>query len=242
VGDAVLAALIGVGGVTLVGVASAIMQALNTRWVLREEHQRTEKQIATESRVRREEARHAHVVEALTELFAASDPDLTLDYGRVVRLSHRVHLLLDARVGTEEGRLAEAVNNLGFKVQEYLAEPPAAGEFTGARRDLLKAHAEVLNAARPILTPPLSEPEWYRHCCHPLSGERQGVGTSVGTWRGIGAVTCDRPAASARIGGLVRGLFAPLRGVVRPHNPSVAGSNPAGPISCLPFRGRCGRC
>ena len=152
--DTVLAALIGVGGATLVAIVSAIVQAATTRYVIRAEHKRTLDQIGQESQVRREERRPDRLVEALAEILTAADPDISPDYSRVVQLIHRLQLLLDARAGTDEGRLAGTLSNLGFKVQAYIAAHSKNPENIDLeRRDLLTAHAEVQAIARTVLAP-----------------------------------------------------------------------------------------
>src|ERR1041384_2149650 len=140
--DTVIAAIIGVGGATLVAVVTVVTQLFVTRTVIHAERERVSAQLLGEHAVRAREKREERLLEAISELLAAADPPSHegVRYGRVANLIVHVQLLLDLNVPAEKA-LNGALNDLGFRLQEY---HPVRGRHIDDKlvetKSLLRAH------------------------------------------------------------------------------------------------------
>lgn len=97
--DTVMAAIIGVTGAVVVAVTGVVTQLFVTRTVIRAERKKLTEQLLGEETSRLREKRQDRIIEAVSELLIASDPQSPsgVDYGRAVNLIIRVQLLLDSK-------------------------------------------------------------------------------------------------------------------------------------------------
>ncbi|MDE3058490.1 MAG: hypothetical protein KGJ59_11095 [Bacteroidota bacterium] len=148
--DTVFAALIGVGGTVIVAVASVLTQLRVTKAVIKAERERIFQQIQNEEISRLREKRVDSIREAISEMLSTSDPQSNrgVDYGRTVNLISRVQLLLNYQEPTS-AKLNNAINQLGFCMQEYVAvERLPIDNKRNEMTNLLRWHAEVLESAK----------------------------------------------------------------------------------------------
>jgi hypothetical protein len=155
--DTVAAAMFGVGGSVFVAVTAVITQLLITRSVIRAERRKLTEQLLGEEASRAREKRHDRILDAISDLLAASDPQSPtgVNYGQAANLIVRVQLLLDLKVPSHAA-LNGAVNELGLSLQEYVpVQRHPIDEKSLETRSLLRAHSKVLeltkNALRDIL-------------------------------------------------------------------------------------------
>ena len=154
--EQVLSALVGVGGAVLVAITSTITQWRTTKLAIQADHQKIMDQIVGEMKAGSLERRHERLLEALSELLAASDPQVAPggDYSTTVRLITRIQLMLNLQ-SPPEARLNGCLNRLGLVLQEYVA----AQEYDIDQKStetsaLLAAHADVIDAARSVVAQP----------------------------------------------------------------------------------------
>jgi hypothetical protein len=151
--DTVTAAIVGVGGAVLVAVVSVVTQLFVTRNVIRAERERLAAQLYGEEASRAREKREQRLLDAISELLAASDPqsDDGVRYGRVANLIIHVQLLLDLNVPVEKS-LNGALNDLGFRLQEYhpVRQRPIDDKIIETKA-LLRAHDAVIERTKIVL-------------------------------------------------------------------------------------------
>ncbi len=157
--DTVLAAIVGVGGAVTVAVVSVVTQLFVTRSVIRAERERLAAQLHGEEASRAREKREERLLNAISELLAASDPqsDEGVRYGRVANLIIHVQLLLDLRVPAEKN-LNDALNDLGLRLQEYhpVRQRPIDDKMVETKH-LLRAHDAVIERAKIVLRSVLTD-------------------------------------------------------------------------------------
>ncbi|HZS48404.1 MAG TPA: hypothetical protein VFC63_25260 [Blastocatellia bacterium] len=151
--DAVFAAIIGVGGSVLVAATGLITQLYITRTVIRAEREKLREQLRAEELSRTREKRKDRLLDAVSELLTASDPQTAtgVNYGLVANLIIHVQLLLDLNIPTDR-QLNAALNNLGLRLQEYV---PVQGQSIDDKSiettNLLEAHNNVIQSAKAVL-------------------------------------------------------------------------------------------
>lgn len=151
--DSLITALASVFGTVLVAVIALVGQRAAARATSSAETQRLRLRIVGEEASRLREKRREQMVEAISEILAASDPQIfiKLDYGRVVTLIHRIQLLLDIRE-VHDARLNTALNGLGSALQEYApAHHLPVDDKSPRMRAVFAAQSEVTESARAIL-------------------------------------------------------------------------------------------
>jgi len=151
--DTVLSAIIGVGGAVLVAMTSVVSQVFITRTIIRAERDRLAEEIHGEEASRAREKREERILDALSELLVASDPqsDAGVSYGKAANLIVRLQLLLDLNTQAERS-LNGALNGLGLRLQEYFpVRSRSIDNKVMETKQLLQAHAEVLERAKTVL-------------------------------------------------------------------------------------------
>ena len=151
--EAVVAALIGIGGAVLVAIAGAITQVCTTKRVVEAERQRIDVQLRGEEAVRQRERREERLVAALSALLAASDPQIAPggDYGQAVRLIHRMQLLLDLDDPLEL-KLNGSLNRLGERLQSYVVvRENEIDDKIPQTVELLKVHSEIATLGHDVV-------------------------------------------------------------------------------------------
>ena len=151
--DVVLAAIVGVGGAVIVAIAGAITQAAITRYVIRADREKLQVQLLGEATLRQREKRHDRLLDAIAELLQATDPQVAPggDYDRAVPLIGRIQLQLDQSDPAEKA-LNGALNELGFKLQDYIGVRHLAIDHKSLEtRALLGAQGAVTDLASKVL-------------------------------------------------------------------------------------------
>ena len=152
--DTVVAAIIGVGGSVIVAVTGLITQLYITRTVIRAEREKLSEQLRVEESSRTNEKRKDRLLDAISELLTASDPQTAkgVNYGRVANLIIHIQLLLDLNIPTDR-QLNAALNYLGLRLQEYVPvrEQPIDDKSIEITQ-LLEAHNNVIERAKAVLT------------------------------------------------------------------------------------------
>lgn len=143
--QSIVVALFALGGVLTGGLLTGYFQRANTKIIIAAEKDSLRMRLEGEADKRLLARKQDWLMEIVPELIAAADPELHVkfDYKKVVTIIHRIQLLINQH-NSAENRLNSAVSDLGFAVQEAVAE-----ERDSAR--LLRAQAEVTEATREIL-------------------------------------------------------------------------------------------
>ncbi len=146
-----IAALIGVGGAVLVAITSTIAQVRITRAVIAADLAKLTKQLRGELENTRREKREDKLVDALSGLLFASDPESPNggDYARAVELIHRAQLLLMPTIPAHTP-LNSAISRLGKDLRAYKA-PDQRNDSTAALAALYAAQSDVIETARTVI-------------------------------------------------------------------------------------------
>jgi len=158
VSDSLITALASVAGTVLVAVIALLGQRSTAKVSASAETERLRLRIEGEETSRAREQRRERVIEAVSEILAASDPQIfvKLDYGKVVMLIHRIQLLLNIR-NQLDSRLNSALNALGSALQEYApAHHLPMDEKSQLMRAVFAAQSEVTESTRALLNSTLS--------------------------------------------------------------------------------------
>jgi len=145
--DIVIAAIISVGGVALGAAISQLMTFLTTRRLISSEYRRMIAQIEREARERCRERRTERLIETLSRLLAASDPELHRrpPYEEAVALIHRSQLLLNLESDAERA-LNGKLNELGLALAGYVQSPG-----TDRQVMLLRVHGQVIDLSKAVV-------------------------------------------------------------------------------------------
>ena len=151
--ETVAAAIISVSGAVLVAIVSIITQLFITKAVIRAERDKLLTQLHGEESSRAREKRRDRIIDAISELLAKSDPQISpgVDYGRVVSLIHRVQLLLNLD-RPNEAALNTALNQIGIQLQEYVfVQHKPIDDKLAETKSLLNAQSAVSDITRTII-------------------------------------------------------------------------------------------
>jgi len=145
--DIVIAAIISVGGVALGAAISQLMTFLTTRRLISSEYRRMIAQIEREARERCRERRTERLIETLSRLLAASDPELHRrpPYEEAVALIHRSQLLLNLGSDAERA-LNGKLNELGLALAGYVQSPG-----TDRQVALFRVHGQVIDLSKAVV-------------------------------------------------------------------------------------------
>lgn len=137
--------------ITVLGTLGGALIGLAGTWlILRAERQRVRIQLDLEASHRRSEKRRDELVTLLSELLAATDPEIhgRPEYPKVVRLIHHVQLILEV-ANPPEAALNTALSELGHAAAAHYTGPSTPGPQRDANaRELLAAQSHVTEFAR----------------------------------------------------------------------------------------------
>jgi hypothetical protein len=153
VSSTLLTPIISVIGTVLVAIIALRGQRAVSRAAIEAENTRLRERLQGEEAARVRERRRDQLIDALAELLATADPQVSakLDYGRAVTLIHRIQLLLDLHYRSNTD-LSAALNRLGYQIQAYIAvQDRPAEERTAQVGFLLTAQSDVTVAARVVI-------------------------------------------------------------------------------------------
>lgn len=143
----VVAAYITIGGMLGVSVLGVVSQWIITKRIIAEEHRRMLVQVNSERFARQHEKWEADIVEGITGLLKATDPEINTTINRVAVTGHvlRIQLLLNTKDPNQD-RVNQLVNQLALTANGWQpAEGPAG---------LLKIHSQLLEAAKLLVYRP----------------------------------------------------------------------------------------
>ena len=151
--DPVMAAVIGLGGVVSVAIVTIITQLHISKSNARLEREKISLQLRGQEASKQREKRQDRLIDALSELLVAADPQsaIGVDYGKTINHIVRIQLLLDLNI-TSEKKLNGALNELGLRLPEYLSvqSNPIDGKLAQTKA-LLRSHSKVVDAAKDML-------------------------------------------------------------------------------------------
>jgi len=143
----VIAAYLTVGGMLGVAILGAISQWFISKRVVSEEHKRLEIQLKSEFQSKRHEKWESDILEAITELLTATDPEINPEINSALVTKHvnRVQLLLNDK-NPLQGQVNGLVNHLALAVNGW----------QGNRDELpiLKIHGQLLDASKKLIYQP----------------------------------------------------------------------------------------
>ena len=151
--DVVVAAIVGVAGAVIVAITGALAQAAITKQVIRAERLKVDHQSIREASLRQREKRHDRLLDAVADLLASSDPQVTPggDFNRAVPLIARIQLMLDLNDPTEKA-LNGALNELGHGLHEYISVRHQPIEHKSLEtQSLLRAQSLVTDLTNKVL-------------------------------------------------------------------------------------------
>lgn len=137
---AVVAAYITVGGMVAAAIATALVQWLVTKTVLRSEHKRLQAQLITDFQLKQFSQWQSDFITTIAELLAHTDPEVypTPDRKHVVPLIQRAQLMLNLELDSHR-KVNGLINELGLAVNKW--EPKGMSE-------ILRLHGGLLEASR----------------------------------------------------------------------------------------------
>lgn len=141
----VWAAVITVGGMVLV----TAFNLLGTMWTTRQETTRLRRHLLDDWRLQQYRQWEKELKDCLADLIAAVDPEAPVpDQASIVRLVHRIQLLLDESDGTQ-ATLNSAVNHLALTVAGWTSEKPDLSSLLALQNEVIVSGKAVLfNPAR----------------------------------------------------------------------------------------------
>jgi NADH dehydrogenase/NADH:ubiquinone oxidoreductase subunit G len=143
----VIAAALTVSGMFGVALLGAISQWRITKRIVDAEHKKLEVQLKSEFQAKRHEKWESDVLEAITELLTATDPEINEVFKPAVVTKHvnRVQLLLN-----RENALQAEVNNL----VNYLALTVNGWKGNPDELPIFEIHGQLLDASKKIIYQP----------------------------------------------------------------------------------------
>lgn len=143
----VTAAYITIGGMLGVSILGAISQWVITKRIVAEEHRRMLVQVHSERFARQHEKWEADIVEGVTGLLKATDPEINSKINRATVTGHvlRVQLLLNTKDPNQD-RVNQLVNQLALTANGW--QPSESSS------ELLRIHAQLLEATRLLVYRP----------------------------------------------------------------------------------------
>lgn len=143
----VTGAYITIGGMLGVSILGAISQWVITKRIVVEEHRRMLAQIHSERFARQHEKWEADIIQGVTGLLKATDPEINSKIDRAAVTGHvlRVQLLLNTKDPNQD-RVNQLVNQLALTANGWQpAESPS---------ELLRIHAQLLEATKLLIYRP----------------------------------------------------------------------------------------
>lgn len=143
----VTAAYITIGGMLGVSVLGAISQWIITKRIVSEEHRRMLVQVNSERFARQHEKWEAEIIEGVTGLLKATDPEINtkIDRAAVTGYVLRIQLLLNTKDPNQD-RVNQLVNQLALTANGWQpAESPSG---------LLRIHDQLLEATKLLVYRP----------------------------------------------------------------------------------------
>lgn len=143
----VTAAYLTVGGMLGVAILGAISQWFISKKIVNEEHRRLEIQLRSEFQAKRHEKWESDILEEITELLTATDPEINVEINPAIVTKHviRVQLLLN-----HENALQGQVNNL----VNHLALAVNGWQGNKDELPILKIHGQLLDASKKLIYQP----------------------------------------------------------------------------------------
>lgn len=143
----VVAAYITIGGMLGVTIRGAISQWIVTKRIVAEEHRRMLTQVHSERFARQHEKWEADIIEGVTDLLKATDPEINSKIDRATVTGHvlRVQLLLNTR-DPKQDRVNQLVTQLALTANGW--QPLESSS------DLLTIHAKLLEATKLLIYRP----------------------------------------------------------------------------------------
>jgi hypothetical protein len=142
----VIAACLTVGAMLGVAILGAISQWFITKRIVNEEHKRLEIQLKSESKAKRHEKWESDILEAITELLSATDPEVNSEFNPAIITKHviRAQLLLNNE-NLLQGKVNALVNELALVVNGW-----QEGDWTS----ILRVHGQLSDASKKLIYQP----------------------------------------------------------------------------------------
>ena len=145
----VTAAYITIGGMLGVSILGALSQWKITKRIVSEEHRRMLAQVSSERFARQHEKWEAEIIEGITGLLKATDPEINSEINRSTVTGYvlRVQLLLNT-ADPNQDRVNQLINKLALTANGWQA-PKSPSE-------LLRIHDQLLKAAKLLVYRPMN--------------------------------------------------------------------------------------
>lgn len=146
--DGLLPSVTGVVGIVIGAVMTGWQQRAITRVIIQSEFRKLSAQIQGESRAHFRATKNDRLLEVIPELIAATDPELqqNFDYNRIIRLLHRVQLMLNLD-NPLESRINGRLNDLAFTVRAVKSGNASSDALLQSQSQLVESTGQYLNGS-----------------------------------------------------------------------------------------------